>query len=528
MRQILQTALAEQAAYRPGNLAAPVRGWNARDALDAMPPGFAVQLDNFFPYNGFVTLRGGSANFATGLGGPVETLARWNDALTTKIIAGANGELWDVTGGGSVSLKIGFTSDRWQWTQTKGTRVTAGATTAYLYLVNGSDTPQVYDGATVTDTAFTAKAGGVTKTDWSNIQNIDILQDVLYMAEAGELGFWHSAKAIVNPTAEMSWFDLGTVLPNGGDLVAIASLTIEGGEGPDDYTIFVASTGWVAMYRGTDPNLATDWQIVGRFPLGQALGLRCVMEVAGDVIVMTVNGYISMRQFVNVGGLEKQSFAFNDNIQPEVVRQTIAYKNEFGWQPVLVPDLTLAIFNVPQSSNNFVQHIINTQTQAWAQLKGWNGLCWLDADGMLLFGDEDGNVVEANTGGLDRGGQAVIGEGLTAFSDFGSPASYKIFQLAQPILETIGEVTVRVSMAVNYDPQSALPPAPAPLPTVASEWDTGEWDTAIWGGAPVTRNDWYPLLNSGYSGALKLNVISTGVQCRWKSAPISYTVGGLL
>lgn len=50
---------------------APIGGWNARDALDAMPPTDAIKLVNWIPRAGFVQSRGGYAVHAAGLGAPV-------------------------------------------------------------------------------------------------------------------------------------------------------------------------------------------------------------------------------------------------------------------------------------------------------------------------------------------------------------------------------------------------------------------------------------------------------------------------
>lgn len=51
--------------------------------------------------------------------------------LASKLIASANGKIWDVTSGTPASLGTGFTSDRWQ---------TANHSTK-LIMVNGEDAP---------------------------------------------------------------------------------------------------------------------------------------------------------------------------------------------------------------------------------------------------------------------------------------------------------------------------------------------------------------------------------------------------
>ncbi len=523
----LRAALQEDQSPKivPGAIPAPVLGWNERDGLDGMQPGFAVQLDNFFPYNGYVTIRGGSRILVDGLGNKVETLARWADGSEENILACANGQIWRVAFDSKVSIGSGFNENAWQWDTTTGARG-AGS---YTYFVNGADTPQGYNGTTLAPVTWQAKSGQPTLTI-TNLHNIHVSKDVLFLAEKGQLGFWHSDKGTVTPAAELSWFDLGTILPNGGEIVAMGNYTLDGGDGPDDYTCFVASTGWVALYRGSDPSQATDWALVGRYSLGQALGKRCVLEVAGDVLVLTVNGYISLRQFIEIGGLFRQSFAFNDNIQPEVVNQTYNYRNEFGWQPLLVPDLTLALFNVPQSSDNFVQHIVNTQTAAWAQIKGWNGLSWLVTNNLLLFGTANGEVVSANERNVftDVGNKEIVAEALTAFSYFGQRGTRKLFQMFRPILETIGNVSVNADVAVDFDKNVTVGGSPSVSFEQAAQWNGSNWDEGEWGGSPQTLVNWLSIGRLGYSAAVKINVRSTGARCWWKSTDINYTPGGTL
>ena len=109
---------------------APVGGWNASDSLDAMPPTDAIKLVNWIPRAGYVQSRGGYAIHATGLGGPVQTVVPYR-GLTSKLLAAADGKIWNVSTSTPASLGTGFTSDRWQ---------VANHSTK-LILVNGEDAP---------------------------------------------------------------------------------------------------------------------------------------------------------------------------------------------------------------------------------------------------------------------------------------------------------------------------------------------------------------------------------------------------
>ena len=72
-------------------------------------------------------------------------------------MAAANGQVWDVTTTPFV-VGSGFTNDRWQITN-HSTR---------LIFVNGADSPQVFDGTTMTAANFTGSPGTfVPETMWS-------------------------------------------------------------------------------------------------------------------------------------------------------------------------------------------------------------------------------------------------------------------------------------------------------------------------------------------------------------------------
>ena len=82
---------------------APTGGWNARDSLDSMDPTDAVSLINLFPTFGQVVRRNGWGIYATGLGGAVQTLSEFNAASVRKLLAAANGSIFDVSSPGPVT-----------------------------------------------------------------------------------------------------------------------------------------------------------------------------------------------------------------------------------------------------------------------------------------------------------------------------------------------------------------------------------------------------------------------------------------
>ena len=83
---------------------APTGGWNARDSLDSMDPTDAISLVNLFPTFGQVQRRNGWGIYATGLGGAVQTLSEFNAASVRKLLAAANGSIFDVSSPGDVTV----------------------------------------------------------------------------------------------------------------------------------------------------------------------------------------------------------------------------------------------------------------------------------------------------------------------------------------------------------------------------------------------------------------------------------------
>ena len=126
----------QKARSLPASLAAPVGGWNARDALGNMPPLDAVYLTNWYPATTDVRLRNGYTNYSTGLGAQVETILVYAGGTTDKLFAITSaGNLYDCTSGGAVGAAAvsGLSNGRWQYTNI----ATPGGN--FLVAFNGTD-----------------------------------------------------------------------------------------------------------------------------------------------------------------------------------------------------------------------------------------------------------------------------------------------------------------------------------------------------------------------------------------------------
>ena len=461
---------------------APVGGWNTRDALDAMPPTDAVILDNWWPTTGKVVIRSGYKQHSTGMGtGNVDTLAEYHSGATQKLIACANGNIYDATSSTAASLGSGFTVNNWQTANFNGR----------LFLVNGTDAPQDYDGSTLSATAWT----GPTIT---NLIGVNVFKNRLFFWEKNSQDFWYATVNTI--TGALVKFPLSMVGQFGGNLIAMGTWTLDGGDGVDDYAVFVMSSGEVIVYQGTDPGDAMAWALVGVYRIGEPLSVRGVIKVGGDLLVMTTDDYVSLSTVLKtgqVGDASKLSGA---------VRQASAQAGVYGWQAILYRKGNMLLFNVPTAQGNYDQHVINTITGAASRFKDIPARCWGIFDGDLYFGGQDGKVYQADTGNDDNGVN-IAADGGQAWVDFGAPSKKRICAI-RPTLEAESSVDFSMGVGVDFNPANQLGSYRVESSSGTSLWDVAPWDVSLWYSGLVAYSKWHASKGLGYTVSPRIKVLS--------------------
>ncbi|MBP2442843.1 hypothetical protein [Rhizobium leguminosarum] len=126
---------------------APTGGWRTDVEMADMPADAAFQLDNFFPEANRVRARYGFLAFATGLGADVRTIIPYA-GVSNRLFAAAGAKIFDITAGGAVGAAVvsGMASAHWSVQQ-----YTNPAGQEYLRLVNGLDTPLLFNGTSWTN-----------------------------------------------------------------------------------------------------------------------------------------------------------------------------------------------------------------------------------------------------------------------------------------------------------------------------------------------------------------------------------------
>ncbi len=509
----MRNAAVKQRISRTYSVPSPTKGWNTLDSIAAMDSKYAVILQNFIPTASSVSLRKGCTEWATGMNGRVETVAAWNGNNSSKLFAAVDGKIYDVTTAGAVGAAAvsGLTSNRWQHVNF----ATPGG--SYLYMVNGVDSPLLYDGTTWT--AITGvSVPAITGVTTSTFDNIAVFQNKLWFVQKNSLKVWYLASASIGGAANV--LDLSSLFPRGGYLVAMGDWTIDSGSGIDDLAVFITSEGEVAVYRGTDPSSAATFALIGIYQIGSPIGKRCLCKFASDLLIINQDGLQLMSSALSSSRVTLQS-SVTDKIQPTIAQAISTYGVNFGWETTLFAAQDCIFMNIPVT-NGSQQYLMNTRTKGWCNFTGWDADCFEVMNDELYFGTAN-SVYKAFVGSSDNG-NSINGEALQAFSYMGTN-NLKYFQMARPIIASdSSSLGLLLGFNVDFD---ITPPIGTPTFSMATSgvWGTGIWGTSTWGGTLAIRKDWQTIGGIGYTGALHMKTISSGANIEWSSTNYTYQSG---
>lgn len=497
---------------RGDSIPAPVLGWNVRDPLFEMDPRFATILDNYFPQTNFVELRRGHSEHATGVGsGSVEFLFSYREGANLDLLAAGGGDIYDATAAGAVgaALASGFSSNRWQGVNFNGVGI----------FVNGTDAPQSYNGTTVTASGFTGS--GLTPSD---LFYVHPFKERLFFAENNSASFWYGGVDAV--TGALTEFPLGSVHPGGGKLLAIGTLTIDGGDGIDDLVAFFMESGDVLIYAGTDPGDANAWALVGVFQIGRPIGSRPLVKLGSDLIVITSDGYVPLLQFLKTGRSQRD-LAISDNISGAVSDAVRSFGANFGWEAVQYPRSNWLLFNVPKVENSQAdQHVMNTLTGAWCRFQGMDANSWTVHQDRLYFGGQDGKVFLADDTDADDG-STIIGDAQSAYRYFGGRGRLKSFTMFRPVLSSDASLMVSMGLGVDFEEAVGVV-AVQSTGQSGTAWTSGLWNTFLWAGGLKVQKGWQSSSAIGTAAAVRIKTETDKQQIRWFSTDVLFEPGGFI
>lgn len=495
---------------------APTRGWNARDAYEAMDPKDAITLENWIPGLLGVRLRKGHQPYATGLGVSVETLMEYapKSATGRKFFGAAGANIYDISASGAVgaAVQTGLTSALWQST------MIATAAGTFLFLVNGSNDPRYYDGSAWTVPVIT----GVGLTN-SNLIHVVLHKFRLWFIEKNTMNAWYLDTNAVSGT--ITKFPLGGLFKLGGELMALGTWSRDGGAGQDDLFVAITSEGEVAVYSGTDPASATTWALVGVFRIPRPVGRRCIVKAGGDLGILTIDGPVSLELSLSSAQSAQRRTTLTDRISEAFRTAYSIAPTSTAWGILEAPGEGIIVMNVPGASVAASrQYIMSSDTGGWADWSNINAVCLGLFNDELYFGKSDGTVHKYGTTFSD-GPNPITARLQTAFVAL-QGVEEKRFTMVRPVMQGRPGYSPAFAIRTNYD---TSPPniTNITVSTGGTVWDEGDWDVSEWDTSPLPVTKWQSVSGLGSVVSLALS-ISTDIDVTLQAVDLMFDLGGPL
>lgn len=480
MREALQSSRnPAQGVLEPFSVPAPFGGWNTRDPVAAMPETDAVRCDNFVVYPSITVMRKGATDHSTAYPGSreVESLLVYKSQTGTgTLFAATSVGIYNATSAGAVGAAVvAATNARWQYVNFTNS---AGS---WLICLNGADSMQQYNGA-----AWTAVATlGAVNTN--TLVAPCVYKERLYFVPSSELAFYYMGAGAITGTATK--FNLGQVTNRGGYLVAMATWSVDAGDGLDDMLVCVTSEGEVIVYQGDDPGNAATWSLVGNFYIGKPIGRRCLAKYAGDLLLICDQGIVPISSGLQSSTVDR-AVAISDKIQPTLLDDTTNYAANFGWEITLNTQEAFLLVNMPGTTT--YQYVMGLQTKGWSRFLGWDANCFAIKDGVMYYGTT-GKVVKCYFGNNDFG-SAIQSDIVPAFNYFGARGRNKSLSMLRPTFVSDGPFGYTIGSCTDF--VISLPTSGVSLVTTGTSiWDSGLWDIALWVDQAFITKNWRTIYN---------------------------------
>ena len=399
----------------------------------------------------------------------------------------------------------------------------------FLYILNGTDDPQLYDGS-----SWTAINAG-SSPSISNVTSDDLIQgwvyrNRLFFVEKESLRAWYPSVDTLG--GALSSVTLTGVFKKGGALLFGATWSLDAGDGLDDKCIFVTDQGEVAVYQGTYPGDTNTWSLIGVYDISRPLGKNASLRIGGDLLILTEDGIVPISEVVRKDKAALKLTAITRPIEPEWAK-TVQRRKFRPWEMVKWSEYNMGIVNTPVFSDGDDLHcyVVNLETGAWARYTNWDTRCLGIYNEWAYFGTNDGTVEQCEIGGSDNGTpyQSVY---IGLYDDCGKPGQNKTVHQGRVDVIAASPFDILMGASVDYGEQLLTAPSAITNYTV-DVWDVGKWDEALWDASsnPQPSSEWFSIGVSGFAIAPMLQ-LTNGVDpfpdLEIVSMHLTYEVGGLV
>lgn len=469
-------------------LAAPNGGLVLSEPFANQSENSCIVLNNMFPTVRGVRVRAGSETFAT-IGNVVESLFTYQVGSVNRFFAAGGGNVYDVTNP-STPTTIPTPVITGQTGNEYSSVLFGTAGGSFLYIVNGLDTAQFYDGTTWANST-------ITGVDTADLIHTFSYRNRLYFIEKESMSFWYLPTRAINGAALE--FSLSSVFKRGGSLLFGATWSQDAGDGLDDKLVIVSTKGEVAIYEGSDPSDVNDFRLVGVYNITPPLGKNAYTNAGGDLVIMTQNGMVPITEAIRKEASVLSLTAVSRPIEP-LWKQEVELRT-LPWQIAEIPKLNLGVVSLPTTGDLPAKcFVINLQTSRWSVYTGWDTRSVTEFGGIGYFGTNDGRVVEMEKGGSDNG-EPYVYQCAYGANDFGSPGFHKTAKMGRATFLGFSNLKPQVSASVDYVENFPTPPNAGLEIAGESAWDVGLWDSALWDGglSKVSISGWFSIGKTGYA-----------------------------
>jgi|GEM_PF-1628145 hypothetical protein len=508
--------------YQGGMFPAPLKGLTVRYTLNAQDANTALLLRNVLCRRYGVELRRGYRRWMTGIPGEVRSLMSYLPArgagstMQPRLWAAASdGIIYEVTAQQVtptdavtpfLTVPNQSTPGVFSWTN-----FSAGGQN---YLVACSAGGGVW---TFEDSAgWIDRTAGITGTDASKFDFVMVWKNRLWFIALNSNIAWYLPVLAFQGVAQP--FDFGPLLVFGGDLAAMASWTLDAGDGVDDKLVVVGRGGDVLVYEGTDPATPGEFRIAGRWAVGRVpVGRRFMSKYGGDLSIITPNGIERMSQLTSARGLNVPAGELGGTEDwvryMERIAQDVrgSYQSPF-WQLLHFMGEQCAIIITPHNGpQDGLQYVFGTLSGGWSEFSGIPMLSIEAHDGELYFGTKDGKVMQMFFGTTDDSlqdgtpGTAVVASVQTSFVALSSDEFHtKRPLMVMPMFIAPSAPSVKAQVNTDWSFQP-IPGSPIYSPRGLAVWDSAQWDNAIWAGSGNFYNAWVGAEGLGTHCSLRMD-----------------------
>lgn len=507
---------------------APVGGLLTNVPLSMGDAQTALVLDNFWPTTTGIEPRGGSVLKYT-LSSSVEAFFQYRAGSNPTFFAADANNVYQfdesTPDGTALSAVIsGQTGSDYSYLEAQND----GGT--FLTIVNGEDDAQIYDG-----TSWSALAISSTPTvATSSFVHIWTYRNRTFFIEKATMNAWYLGINSVQGTAIR--LPLAGVFNRGGSLLFGATWSSDSGAGMDDRCVFVTDQGEFAVYSGSDPSDPSDWQLNGVYDIGEPMGKNSLMRVGGDLVVATRTGLIPMSAATSKDPSQLKLSALSKNIDGDWRTAALISGFYSDWKIVKWNSRNMALV-VPsgQAGDEPYCWAVNLETGAWSTFKGWAVQSIEVLADSLYFGDSNGNIYSADTGGYDNG-QAFECKACFSFDHLGAAGAIKTAHAMKGTWRHNTDFVPKHTVSKDYSPSfGSAPSAAVIIDNGESNWDTSDWDLTFWGdggsGSWNITEKWESISGHGETLAPQVQLVSAQdakLGCELIGIDLIYSTGVVL